>query len=231
MLVLEFDFRMKTDIKRLIISLMVFLGSVMCHAQERMMPGKIATDLRRDYETSLMKSLGVGHGDVVYLVKSSAEPEYCLYYDAQNKSLVYSKAEKNIWRKWCSFANMHGAKTQVEVDAKRKKVTIDDEVAQALIRLYKAVIYTASYFGEDQGTDGEKYQFLLSRGNSSIAECRTPDGNSNCGKAVALMERLCVLVEDGNKEAVNQMLDEINQVIDTFEELFPEEIGEEGFLL
>ena len=72
------------------------------------------------------------------------------------------------------------------------------------------------------GLGGVTYQFMLSpRYSSWGAVCWSPKESTNCGQAVAIIEKLCKYVETGDKEAAENLIGEIVRVTNLFRQYYP----------
>lgn len=205
-----------------IILLLLYMG-VLC-AQDRMIPSRIQyTGILRKYDDKLHNFFDIDHADrFAYLSTPSFEPEYCLSYNKEEKSLILKQANQNIW--YSQY------QTQEQLRETQWKLSISDSLADTLQAMFAAAVLTSSYMGDTTlGLDGTTYQFFLNPGWSRVAECWSPDTNSNCGQAVSIMEKLCKAVRENDSNGAEGLIRDISRIAQQFRKYYPEGFNNEKY--
>ena len=209
--------------KCLCVALLLLLTGAM-YAQDRMIPPR-HRDLKapRSYETAILDYFDVGDADrFAYLVKPSFSPEYFLSYSKKEKSLILKEATQTIW-------NFKGNPKR-NILARHWELPICDSLADSLQAMFAATVLTSSYIGDTViGCDGTTYQFILQPGWSRVAECWSPDTNSNCGQAVAVVEKLCKAVKENDRKGAEGLIGEISRVAQLFRKYYPADFRRKVF--
>lgn len=200
--------RMATSLipKRMVICTLFFVVTLSAVAQERMYPIPQATLQENKFDKKLPLGFGIETTyKFVYQVEPSFTTEYCMTYDSINKSLLLCKSKSKI-----GYAVWNGESRK----AKEKRLStyrlpVDEAYVDSLQSMFCAVISSASPDSRRYGLDGTSYLFYLPTDISAVAEVWEPYEESNCGRAVRLMERLCEAVEKQDKAVVEQLREEI----------------------
>ena len=200
--------------------LVLFLSAA---AQDRMIPSEIRTGGGfRGYETALFEYFDLWDAEgFAYLVVPSFSPEYCLTYNYKSKSLVLKKATKSIYytQEWY---NSERWKTNRKINAAIYRLEISDSLADSLQALIVSAVITSSFMGDTlRGFDGVKYKFIIQPRFAKIAQCWSPEASTNCGQAVAIMEKLCKTVEAGNNKDAESLINEIVKMTNIFRSFYP----------
>jgi hypothetical protein len=208
--------------------LVLFLSAA---AQDRMIPSRIRTGGNlRGYETALFKYFDVWNATgFAYLVEPSFSPEYCLTYDYKSKSLLLKKATKNIWyaKEW--YKDELGEPSR-EIAVAIYRLAVSDSLADSLKALIGSAVITSSFMGDTVfGGDGVTYNFIIRPSFAMIAQCWSPKAHTNCGQAVAIMEKLCKAVEAGNNKDAESQINEIIRVTNIFRSFYPAGFHQERF--
>lgn len=203
-------------IKRMVLCLVLVMMAYSVSAQQRMYP--IPKDNLK--KNNLDKKLSLGFGidtayKFVYQVEPSFTTEYCLTYDSINKSLLLCKSKNKI-----GYAIGNGESKK----ARKKRLStyrlpIDEDFVDSLQSMFCAIINSASPDSRSLGLDGTSYLFYLPTDIFTVADAWSPYEESNCGRAVRLMERLCEAVEKQDKAAVEQLREEIIALTAVFRSL------------
>ena len=139
--------------------------------------------------------------------------------------LILKRAKKNIWSEqgWTYPLDSQLRNPGKKVDAEEYSLRISDSLADSLQVMFASAILTSSLIGDTLGgLGGVTYQFMLSpRYSSWGAVCWSPKESTNCGQAVAIIEKLCKYVETGDKEAAENLIGEIVRVTNLFRQYYP----------
>lgn len=207
-----------------IVFLLLCMGGL-C-AQDRMTPTKIAcTSDSRRYEDILLSYFDIGSADkIAYLVTSSFRPPYCLSYKREEHSLILKQPTPESWYKHYNSPK--------HLRADQWKLCISDSLADSLQAMFAAAVLTSSYLSEQAGIDGAVYRFFLHPGPySRVASCWSPDKNSNCGQAVAVVKQLCDAVKKNDHEGAEALVKSISSVTNRFRSYYPAHFHESIYLL
>ena len=203
-------------IKRIVLCIvMVFMAYSVC-AQRRMYPIPKADLQGRKFDKKLSLGFGIDTAyKFVYLVGPPFTAEYCMTYDSINKSLLLCKSKSDI-----GYAIRNGESKK----ARKKRLTyfrlpVDEAYVDSLQSMFCAIISSASPDSRRSGFDGTSYLFYLPTDIYTVADVWEPYENSNCGRAVRLMERLCKAVEKQDKAAAEQLREEIIALTAVFRSL------------
>ncbi len=194
---------------------MVFM-SYSVNAQERMYPIPKANLKECKFDKELPLGFGIDTAyKFVYQVEPSFTTEYCLTYDSINKSLLLCKSKNKI-----GYAIGNGESKK----ARKKRLStyrlpIDEDFVDSLQSMFCAIINSASPDSRRLGFDGTSYLFYLPTDIFTVADAWSPYEESNCGRAVKLMERLCEAVEKQDKAAAEQLREEIIALTAVFRSL------------
>ena len=99
------------------------------------------------------------------------------------------------------------------------RLPIDEAFADSLQSMFVAIINSASPDSRRSGFDGTSYLFYLPSDIYTVADAWSPYEESNCGRAVRLMEQLCNAVEKKDKAAAEQLREEIIALTAVFRSL------------
>ena len=202
--------------KRVVFYTLFFVITLSAVAQERMYPIPQATLKECKYDKKLPLGFGIDAAyKFVYQVEPSFTTEYCMTYDSINKSLLLCKSKSKI-----GYAVWNGESRK----ARKKRLStyrlpVDEAFVDSLQSMFCAIISSASPDSRRYGLDGTSYLFYLPTDISAVAEVWEPYEESNCGRAVRIMERLCEAVENQDKEAVEQLREEIIALTAVFRSL------------
>ena len=214
-------------IRRGIVFLLLSLIATNASAQDRMFPSKVyAGEMLRGYETALFDYFNISKANkFACLVEPSYHGEYCLSYNQRDNLLILKRAKKNIWSEqgWTYPFDSQLRNPGKKVDAEEYSLRISDSLADSLQVMFASAILTSSLIGDTLGgLGGVTYQFMLSpRYSSWGAVCWSPKESTNCGQAVAIIEKLCKYVETGDKEAAEYLIGEIVRVTNLFRQYYP----------
>lgn len=203
-------------IKRIVLCVVLVIMAYSVGAQERMYP--IPKDNLK--KNNLDKKLSLGFGidtayKFVYQVEPSFTTEYCLTYDSINKSLLLCKSKSKI-----GYVLGNGeSKKERKKRLKYYRLPVDEAYVDSLQSLFCAITKSASPDSRRLGFDGTSYLFYLPTDIYTVADAWSPYEESNCGRTVRLMERLCKAVEKQDKAAVEQLREEIIALTAVFRSL------------
>lgn len=193
-------------IKRVVLCIVLVMMAYSVSAQQRMYPIPKANLVENKFDKNLSIGFGIDTAyKFVYLVEPSFTTEYCITYDSINKSLLLCKSKSKI-----GYAIWNGESNK----ARKKRLSvyrlpIDDAFVDSLQSMFCAIISSASPDSKRNGLDGTSYLFYLPTDIYTVADTWEPDEESNCGRAVRLMEQLCETVEKQDKAAAEQLREEI----------------------
>lgn len=199
---------MSSILKKGLCLLILSLAALNLFAQDRMIPSRIWTgkDLRNS-ETKLFDKFAIKEAErFAFIALPSFDRPYCLSYDCDTKSLILSIGA--IYR-------MH----------------ISDSLADSLNALFAAAVLTSSFMGDTLiYIDGTTYKFIISPGYyARAAECWSPDNNTNCGQAVAIIRKLCKAVQENDSKAAEDLMREVVRATNYFRQYYPEDFHQEKF--
>lgn len=203
-------------IKRIVLCIVMVFMAYSVGAQQRMYPIPKANLQGNKFDKKLPHGFGIDTANkFVYLVEPPFTAEYCMTYDSINKSLLLCKSKSKI-----GYAIGNGESKK----ARKKRLTyfrlpIDEAYADSLQSMFCEIIRSASPDSGRSGFDGTSYLFYLPTDIYTVADVWEPYEDSNCGRAVRLMERLCEAVEKQDKAAAEQLLEEINVITAVFRSL------------
>lgn len=203
-------------IKRIVLCVVLAIMAYSVGAQERMYPIPQATLKECKFDKKLPLGFGIETTyKFVYQVEPLFTTEYCMTYDSINKSLLLCKSKSKI-----GYAIWNGESKK----ARKKRLTyyrlpIDEAYADSLQSMFCEIIRSASPDSRRSGFDGTSYLFYLPADIYTVADVWEPYEDSNCGRAVRLMERLCEAVEKQDKAAAEQLRGEINVITAVFRSL------------
>ena len=193
-------------IKRVVLCIVLVMMAYSVFAQQRMCPIPKANLKENKFDKRLSLGFGIDTAyKFVYLVEPSFTTEYCLTYDSINQSLLLRKSKSKI-----GYAIWNGESKK----ARKKRLStyrlpIDEAFADSLQSMFVAIINSASPDSRRSGFDGTSYLFYLPSDIYTVADAWSPYEESNCGRAVRLMEQLCNAVEKKDKAAAEQLREEI----------------------
>lgn len=203
--------------KRLLLTLAMFMGFLGIHAQEiLLMP---ATNY---------KILPAHHPERV-LLKYNAHFSYMetsvFEYEIRGLSFDY----KNMTLTLCETREPTPQEAEVfslyEYPWHNKyEMKISKDQADALFSLFTSAIYTSSYIDGDKikPIDGCIYRF-----NTSIYSASTiaPGATTNCGRLVSIARKVCQSVKNQTPERIDALMDEIKALTDVFISYYPFEFN------
>ena len=203
-------------LKRMVIYTLFFVITLSAVAQERMYPIPRAILQENKFDKKLPLGFGIDTAyKFVYQVEPSFTTEYCMTNDPINKSLLLCKSKSKI-----GYALWNGESRK----ARKKRLTtyrlpVDEAFVDSLQSMFCAIISSASPDSRRYGLDGTSYLFYLPTDIYTVADVWEPYEESNCGRAVRLMERLCEAVEKQDKAAIGQLREEIIELAAVFRNL------------
>lgn len=203
-------------IKRMVLCLVLVMMAYSVSAQQRMCPIPKANLKENKFDKRLSLGFGIESAyKFVYLVEPSFTTEYCLTYDSINQSLLLCKSKNKI-----GYAIGNGESKK----ARKKRLStyrlpIDEDFVDSLQSMFVAIIGSASPDAGKNGIDGTSYLFYLPTDIFTVADAWSPYEESNCGRAVKLMERLCEAVEKQDKATVDHLREEIISLTAVFRSL------------
>lgn len=203
-------------IKRIVLCIIMVFMAYSVGAQQRMYPIPKANLQGNKFDKKLPFGFGIDTAyKFVYQVEPPFTAEYCMTYDSINKSLLLCKSKSKI-----GYAILNGESKK----ARKKRLTyfrlpIDEAYADSLQSMFCEIIRSASPDSRRSGFDGTSYLFYLPTDIYTVADVWEPYEDSNCGRAVRLMERLCEAVEKQDKAAAEQLREEINVITAVFRSL------------
>ena len=203
-------------IKRIILCVVMVFMSYSVNAQERMYPIPKDNLKKNNFDKKLSLGFGIDSAyKFVYLVEPSFTTEYCLTYDSINKSLLLCKSKSKI-----GYALGNGeSKKERKKRLKYYRLPVDEAYVDSLQSLFCAITKSASPDSRRSGLDGTSYLFYLPTDIYTVADAWSPYEESNCGRTVRLMERLCKAVEKRDNAAAEQLREEIVALTAVFRSL------------
>ena len=201
---------------RVVFYTLFFVITLSAVAQERMYPIPKANLKECKFDKKLPLGFGI---DTAYKFVYQAEPsfttEYCMTYDSINKSLLLCKSKSKI-----GYAVWNGESRKARKERlSTYRLPVDEAFVDSLQSMFCAVISSASPDSRRYGLDGTSYLFYLPTDIYAVADVWEPYEESNCGRAVRIMERLCEAVENQDKEVVEQLREEIIALTAVFRSL------------
>ena len=203
-------------IKRIVLCIVMFFMAYSVGAQQRMYPIPKANLQEWKFNKKLPLGFGIDTAyKFVYQVEPSFTTEYCMTYDSINKSLLLCKSKSKIgYALW----------NEESKKARKKRLTyyrlpIDEAYVDSLRSMVCAIITSASPDSRRTGFDGTSYLFYLPTDIYTVADTWEPYEDTNCGRAVWLMERLCDAIEKQDKVAAEQLREEIIALTAVFRSL------------
>ncbi len=203
-------------IKRIVLCIVMVFMAYSVGAQQRMYPIPKANLQENKFDKKLPLGFGIDTAyKFVYQVEPSFTTEYCMTYDSINKSLLLCKSKSKI-----GYAIWNGESKK----ARKKRLTyyrlpVDEAYVDSLQSMFCEIIRSASPDSRRSGFDGTSYLFYLPMDIYTVAGAWEPYEDSNCGRAVWLMERLCKAVEKQDKAAAEQLREEIIALTAAFRSL------------
>lgn len=200
-------------IKRMVLCIVLLIMAYSVSAQQRMYPIPKNQLKENKFDKKLSRGFGIDNAyKFVYQVEPSFTTEYCLSYDSINKSLLLCKSKSKIG---------YALKKGESKEARKKRVStyqipVDDAFVDSLQSMFCEIINSASSDCKKEGLDGTSYLFYLPTDIYTVADTWEPDEESNCGRAVRLMEQLCEAVEKQDSAAVEQLREEIMDLTAVF---------------
>lgn len=193
-------------IKRLVICIVLVMMACSVCAQRRMCPIPKANLKENKFDKRLSLGFGIESAyKFVYLVEPSFTTEYCLTYDSINQSLLLCKSKSKI-----GYAIWDGEREKARKNRlSTYRLSVDDAYVDSLQSLFVAIIGSASPDAGRPGFDGTSYLFYLPTDIYNVASVWCPYEDSNCGRVVRVMERLCEAVEKKDNATVEQLREEI----------------------
>ena len=182
------------------------LGMMTANAQTRMYPvTKVSLQ-----ETNFDKLLSCGFNidtayKFVYYVWPSFTAEYCMTYDSKTKSLLLCKSKSKVGYSLTGKETKKARKKRLETYL----LPVDDAFVDSLQSMFTAIINSASPDSQRSGLDGISYYFFMPTDINTVVSAWVPIDKSNCGRAVDIMERLCVAIEKKDNAATEQLREEI----------------------
>ena len=203
-------------IKRIVLCVVLVIMAYSVGAQERMYPIPQATLNECKFDKKLPLGFGIETTyKFVYQVEPSFTTEYCMTYDSINKSLLLCKSKSKI-----GYAVWNGeSRKEKEKRLSTYRLPVDEAYVDSLQSMFCAIISSASPDSRRSGFDGTSYLFYLPTDIYTVVDVWEPYENSNCGRAVRLMERLCKAVEKQDKAAAEQLREEIIALTAVFRSL------------
>ena len=199
--------------KCIVVFAVLFVMELPAVAQERMHPIPFANLQKSNFETKLSRGFNVEEAcKFVYLVEPSFTTEYCMTYDAKRKSLVLIKAKDKIgYYVWGEKKGKNRTKTY--------RLPVEDAYVDSLQSMFCTIIKSASPDYGRYGLDGTSYLFYLPSDMKNVVDVWEPLEESNCGRVVSVMERLCEAVEKNDEEMIEQLREEIIELAAVFRAL------------
>ena len=203
-------------LKRLVIYILFFVTTLSAVAQKRMYPIPKANLQENKFDKKLSLGFGIDTAyKFVYHVEPPFTTEYCMTYDSINKSLLLCKSKSKM-----GYAVWNGESRK----AKKKRLStyrlpVDEAFVDSLQSMFCAIISSASPDSRRSGFDGTSYLFYLPTDIYTVVDVWEPYEESNCGRAVRLMERLCEAVEKQDKSVIEHLREEIIALTTVFRSL------------
>lgn len=217
--------------KRMNVLLFAFLTFNLVSAQNRMIPAEIGIDVgARGYRSALLDNFAVEDSrKFAFLIVPSFCGECYLTYNIEKSSLKLKWAKRSIWseQKWYNRKESKRTRNKI-VPSLDYELVISDSLSTALHSMVKSIVLTSTYLQDKvDGLDGTTYYFILDPAyTGKAAECWTPREDTNCGQAVALLEKLCDAVTDGDSEQAEKMISEVVRVTELFRQYYPADFKE-----
>lgn len=203
-------------IKRIVLCIVMAFMTYSAGAQKRMYPIPQAHLQTNKFDKKLPLGFGIDTAyKFVYLVEPAFTAECCMTYDSINKSLLLCKSKSKIgYAPW----------NKESIKARKERMTyyrlpIDEAYVDSLQSMFCEIIRSASPDSKRSGFDGTSYLFYLPVDIYTVADAWEPYEDSNCGRAVLLMVRLCEAVEKQDKAAAEQLREEIIAITAVFRSL------------
>lgn len=185
-------------------------------AQQRMYPIPKANLRNSNFDKMLSQGFDIDSAyKFVYLVEPSFSTEYCLTYDSINKSLLLCKSKSKVGIALSKCENKRSRKKRLST----YRLPVDDAYVDSLQSMFCAIINSASPDFRRSGFDGTSFLFFLPSDIYTVADSWCPIDDSNCGRTVLLMERLCKAVENKDGATAEQLREEIHSLTALFRSL------------
>ncbi|MBO7101170.1 MAG: hypothetical protein J6V98_04025 [Bacteroidales bacterium] len=202
--------------KRIVLCVVLIILANSAAAQRRMCPIPKANLKENKFDKRLSLGFGIESAyKFVYLVEPSFTTEYCLTYDSINQSLLLCKSKSKI-----GYAIWNGESKKARKNRLLTyRLPVDEAYVDSLQSLFVAIIGSASPDAGKNGIDGTSYLFYLPTDIYNVASAWCPYEDSNCGRVVRVMERLCEAVEKKDNATVEQLREEIIALAVVFKSL------------
>lgn len=203
-------------IKRMVLCLVLVMMAYSVSAQQRMYPIPKDNLKKNNFDKNLSLGFEIDTAyKFVYQVEPSFTTEYCLTYDSINQSLLLCKSKSKI-----GYAIWNGESKKARKNRLLTyRLPIDEAFADSLQSMFVAIIGSASPDAGKNGIDGTSYLFYLPTDIYNVASAWCPYEDSNCGRVVRVMERLCEAVEKKDNATVEQLREEIIALAVVFKSL------------
>ena len=228
-------------IKRMLFSFFLLLvwGGMSTYAQSRLTPISAVTywdrDGLSDYPVELKRLLLPSSYRFAYIVAPSFRTEYSLVCK-DDSTLVVRKAEQRIYLtlnrsiETIHFDIENGEIRAIEttpvkdskdkpinVSVKEYQLHVSPTIMESIDRLFTSAVVSSSYLCGNQGCDGTTYIFISGQ---FTAKCWSPGEGSNCRKLVNLADSIVKAVELHDSMMINNNLNNIIELGQTFEDLY-----------
>ena len=229
-------------IKRMLFSFFLLLvwGGMSTYAQSRLTPISAVTywdrDGLSDYPVELKRLLLPSSYRFAYIVAPSFRTEYSLVCK-DDSTLILRKAEQRISLavnqntiETISFDIETGEiktkesssvkdtiETPINVPIKEFQLHVSPTILESIDKLFTSAVVTSSYLCMPDGCDGTTYIFISGR---FTAKCWSPGEGSNCRKLVNLADSIVKAVELHDSMMINNNLNNIIELGQTFEDLY-----------
>ena len=203
-------------IKRVVLCIVLVMMAYSVCAQQRMYPIPKSNLKENKFDKKLSLGFGIDTAyKFVYQVEPSFTSEFCLTYDSIHKSLLLSKSKSKI-----GYAIWNGESKK----ARKKRLStyrlpVDEAFVDSLQSMFVAIINSVSPDSRNYGLDGTTYLFYLPTDPYTVADTWVPYEETNCGRAVRLMEQICDAVEKQDRASVEQLREEIIALTTVFRSL------------
>ena len=192
------------------------------NAQRRLYPRDRTTVASINSDVIKMDSLLLNAGNFDGFAFMFLPPYYygesACYYDAKDSVMVLKVAkhslrdrtfEQFIFEYYCS---------------------ISPKALNSIRRLLYAAVFSSSFFDEPRILDGYSYQILVKCGSyrpyTFVAECCSPDKDSNCGDLVEILKSLSDAVKNNKPQVIDNLIPLADELTLKFKSLYPEGVKE-----
>lgn len=212
----------------LILLAFCFVMATEAKAQDRLYPPSYdePESITGKYQDKVDKLL-INAGNYTYFafeIQPSFSAESGCYYDSNYSALILRTANSSIWDSKfgdndSSFIKRLFRRKKVAV--KEYRCPITEKTVKCFYNLFLAATKSSSYLAEPNGLDGTTYRIIA---GSRVAECWSPDKDSNCGKLVEILYSLSDAIKQNNPQAIESLIPMVEELTERFKSLYPEDL-------